>query len=513
MSGPTFYKTLLVVCNQNGQLILGIVIYGTFEDSVSKYNVLQCYSNPSTSIAAMARDHKQGRMVEKEFTVVNHNGQMVLLSSPVLGKSGNCIALNFTFDDQGKAAAVVLDELKYLFQFLTLQFWKEQLLIFSDNVSSLSHPDPTMTPQQQCVLQLVQSLHSDSNPTEGVIRLLVNVLTAEDMKRSAVALVQRLYECYLNFTSTQHLVVPAIGSCDEQNGDSLSDTPKEPIHDQQKMLNGNRKEEMEHGATGEVNNPITANLQETGELSSGPSLSKSRDSVPSIRTSKSREGPAHIALLSASKLESGPGMNLEGITIRNESSLLVESRSVALEDADLVVVSSSGRLPTTLGVTGEEQTMENCEYMFKRLVKKVGKPKAMNFLLKSEDQEAADVPLSQRCTGTNSSLNELVSSANSDVLEERRLLVDAIPLSKECTENRPVSDELVKNRDSDVSVAERGLFGDGNYVVPVKATSDVQGTSLIPAADYGVSYGSEVRMLTVIIVMLSVIANIFIDFC
>ena len=90
-------------------------------------------------------------------------------------------------------AAVVLDELKYLFQFLTLQFWKEQLLIFSDNVSSLSHPDPTVSPQQQCVLQLVQSLHNDSNPTECVIRLLVNILTAEDMKRSAVTLVQRLY--------------------------------------------------------------------------------------------------------------------------------------------------------------------------------------------------------------------------------------------------------------------------------------------------------------------------------
>ena len=97
-----------MVCNQNGQLILGIVIYGTFEDSVSKYNVLQCYSNPSTSIAAMARDHKQGRMVEKEFTVVNHNGQMVLLSSPVLGKSGNCIALNFTFDDQGTYVSLAL---------------------------------------------------------------------------------------------------------------------------------------------------------------------------------------------------------------------------------------------------------------------------------------------------------------------------------------------------------------------------------------------------------------------
>ena len=68
------------------------------------------------------------------------------------------------------------------------------------------------------------------------------------------------------------------------------------LTDQQKMLNGNRKEEMEHGATGEVNNPIMANLQETGELSSGPSLSKSRDSVPSIRTSKSREGPAHIGM-------------------------------------------------------------------------------------------------------------------------------------------------------------------------------------------------------------------------
>ena len=39
-----------------------------------------------------------------------------------------------------------------------------------------------------------------------------------------------LPECYLNFISTQHLVVPASGSCDEQNGDSLSDTPKEPIH-------------------------------------------------------------------------------------------------------------------------------------------------------------------------------------------------------------------------------------------------------------------------------------------
>ena len=91
------------------------------------------------------------------------------------------------------AAAVVLDKLKYLFQFLTVQFWKEQLVIFSDNVSSLSHPDPAMTPQQQCVLQLVQNLQSDSNPTEGVIRLLVNVLTAEDMKHSAVTLVQRLY--------------------------------------------------------------------------------------------------------------------------------------------------------------------------------------------------------------------------------------------------------------------------------------------------------------------------------
>ena len=32
-------------------------------------------------------------------------------------------------------------------------------------------------------------------------------------------------------------------------------------------------------------------------------------------------------------------------------------------------------------------TLLTIEYMFKRLVKKVGKPKAMNFLLKCEDQE------------------------------------------------------------------------------------------------------------------------------
>ena len=64
------------------------------------------------------------------------------------------------------------------------------------------------------------------------------------------------------------------------------------------MLNGNHKEEGKgnEGATGDVNSPITANLQETGELSSGPSLSKSRDSVPSIRTSKSREGPVHFGM-------------------------------------------------------------------------------------------------------------------------------------------------------------------------------------------------------------------------
>jgi hypothetical protein len=510
MSGPTFYKTLLVVCNQNGQLILGVVIYGTFEDSVSEYDVLQCYSNPSTSITAIVREHKQGRMIEKELTIVNRNGQMFLLSSPVSGKSGNCKASNFAFDDRGVAAAVVLDELKYLFQFMSLQFWKERLLILSDNVSSLSHPDPTMTPQQQCVLQLVQSLQTDSNPTEGVIRLLVNILTAEDMKRSAVTLVQRLYESYRKFICTQHLAFPASGNCDERNGDSLGDTPRETIHDQQEMLSQNHKEEgrENEGATGDVNNPVTANLIETGELSIGSAHRRSGESGLSNKTSNSREGPAPIVLDSVSKLESEPGPKLDGIPIRNESALLVDSWSVVLEDADPSVLPPSDRPPTTLGDTGEEQIIENCESMLRHLVETKGIIRVMSMLLKHEDQEAADVPLSQECTGTNRGLDDLVSSSNSDVLEER-----TIPLSKECTEDKPMSDELVKNRDSDVSVAERGLFGDGNYVVPVKATSDVQGTSLIPAADYGVSYGSEVRMLTVIIVMLSVIANIFIEFC
>ena len=97
----TICKSFLVVWDENGLFIWFIVIDGKFDNSVPEYDVLQYSPNPPTSVVITVRDHKLGRMVEKELTIVNRNGQMVLLSSPVSGKSGNCIALNFTFDDQG----------------------------------------------------------------------------------------------------------------------------------------------------------------------------------------------------------------------------------------------------------------------------------------------------------------------------------------------------------------------------------------------------------------------------
>ena len=87
--------------DENGLFIWFIVIDGKFDDSVPEYDVLQYSPNPPTGVVITVRDHELGRLVEKELTIVNRNGQMVLLSSPVLDKSGNCKALNFAFDDQG----------------------------------------------------------------------------------------------------------------------------------------------------------------------------------------------------------------------------------------------------------------------------------------------------------------------------------------------------------------------------------------------------------------------------
>ena len=68
------------------------------------------------------------------------------------------------------------------------------------------------------------------------------------------------------------------------------------LTDQQEMLSQNHKEEgrENEGATGDVNNPVTANLIETGELSIGSAHRRSGESVLSNKTSNSREGPAPI---------------------------------------------------------------------------------------------------------------------------------------------------------------------------------------------------------------------------
>ena len=57
------------------------------------------------------------------------------------------------------------------------------------------------------------------------------------------------------------------------------------------------------------------------------------------------------------------------------------------------------------------------------------------------------------------------------------------------------------------------LVSVGEYVVPVTATSDVQGAPFMPATGIGASYDFEVRMMIIIIVIISMIVNIFIIFC
>ena len=72
-------------------------------------------------------------------------------------------------------------------------FWKEQLLWFSPDVSSLTMPTMDIDQRRIYISQLVDSMFAMENVNDGVIDFLVHVVLDEDTRRSAVGLVSKLH--------------------------------------------------------------------------------------------------------------------------------------------------------------------------------------------------------------------------------------------------------------------------------------------------------------------------------
>ena len=90
------------------------------------------------------------------------------------------------------------------------------------------------------------------------------------------------------------------------------------LTDQQEMLSGNHREEGRENEG--VTVPITANLKETGELSTGSALGRSRESRLSIKTSHFREGATHIGT-HCTFIHSTYVLHMQNIMLHNHSYL------------------------------------------------------------------------------------------------------------------------------------------------------------------------------------------------
>ena len=90
-------------------------------------------------------------------------------------------------------AASILEEIQMSYSFMSKPFWKEQLLKFSPDVSSLTTPTLDIDQRRIYISQLVDSMFAMENVNDGVIDFLIHVVLDEDMRRSAMGLVSKLH--------------------------------------------------------------------------------------------------------------------------------------------------------------------------------------------------------------------------------------------------------------------------------------------------------------------------------